>query len=81
MRLNKKEYEADLIEFKKTGVRHNRIEYNTPLDKDGKCSFFLYWFADYHPGDPGGEYRIAERCQVFYANPLDHGFPIPPKQI
>jgi len=25
-----------------------------------------YWWSDYHPGDPRGEHRTAERGQVFF---------------
>jgi hypothetical protein len=54
-----------------------RIEYHTLPDKYNKCAFTLYWMADYHPGHPDGEYRTAERGQVFYADPREHGFPLP----
>jgi len=54
-----------------------RIEYLTESDDKGRCMFFLYWMANYHPGHPDGEYRVAERGQVFYADPMKYGFPRP----
>jgi hypothetical protein len=54
-----------------------RIEYITPSDDKGRCRFWLYWWADYHPGDKYGEYRHGERCQIFFADPVTHGFPRP----
>lgn len=55
---------------------YTRIEYHSALDAWGKCTFTLYWMADYHPGDPAGEHRRAERGQVFHADPEDYGFPM-----
>ena len=34
-------------------------------DKDEKYLFTLYWWADYHPGHPDGEHRLAIRGQVY----------------
>lgn len=51
-----------------------RIVYHTKSDGLGKCHFTLFWYANYHPGHPDGEYRHAERGQCFYANPEDYGF-------
>ena len=53
-----------------------RIEYySKPNPKDGnRCHFALFWMADYHPGHPDGEHRVAERGQHFYADPVEHGF-------
>lgn len=60
-----------------TELFKNKIVYHSLPDKDGRCRFTLSWLADYHPGHPLGEHRIAERAQGFFANPLDHGFPMP----
>lgn len=46
-----------------------RIEYRSAPDERGRRSFTLYWTADFHPGDPRGENRTAERAQSFFANP------------
>jgi|SanBayMetagenome_1026888.scaffolds.fasta_scaffold13953_2 hypothetical protein len=47
-----------------------RVEYHDKEpDKYGRRSFMLYWMADYHPGDPQGEYRRAERGQVHVSIP------------
>jgi len=54
-----------------------RIEYHSKSDEHGRCSFSLHWLADYHPGDPAGENRIAERGQYFFADPRQHGHPRP----
>ena len=54
-----------------------RIEYDSGSDKDGRCSFTLYWMADYHPGHPQGEHRRAERGQVFHGDPRAYGYPRP----
>lgn len=51
----------------------SRIEYNSKSDERGRCSFTLYRWANYHPGDPEGEYRKAERAQCYHADPRDHG--------
>jgi len=54
-----------------------RIEYQSATDKLGRCKFTLFWMANYHPGDPAGEHRLAERAQVFFADPREYGFPLP----
>lgn len=54
-----------------------RIEYASGSDKDGKCRFTLFWMADYHPGHPKGENRLAERGQAFHADPRSYGYPRP----
>lgn len=54
-----------------------RIEYQSDSDALGRCRFTLFWMSDYHPGDPAGEHRTAERAQVFFANPTDYGFKHP----
>jgi len=60
------------------GSVNPRIEYNTNKSDDlGRCRFTLFWWADYHPGDPRGEYRHAERAQCFFADPRSYGFPRP----
>jgi len=47
-----------------------RIEYHDAgPDEQGRRRFTLFWMADYHPGHPLGEYRTAERGQVFWAKP------------
>jgi rRNA maturation protein Nop10 len=35
-------------------------------DEYGRYRYTLHWLASYHPGDPAGEYRIAERGQCFH---------------
>jgi len=50
-----------------------RIEYRGKTDDKGRCSFTLYWMSDFHPGDPKGEHRTAERGQNFFADPRNHG--------
>ena len=56
---------------------YTRIEYHGKTDSYGKCSFTLYWMADYHPGHPDGESGWRERGQCFHADPRDYGFPLP----
>ncbi len=46
-----------------------RIEYHSEPDTQGRRHYTVYWLSDYHPGDPRGEYRVAERGQVFFAKP------------
>ena len=53
------------------------IRYHSSSDEMGRCRFSLRWMADYHPGDPRGEHRRAERGQYFFADPRNHGFPRP----
>ncbi len=55
----------------------SRIEYHSPTNDRGRCTFTLYWMADYHPGHPDGEYRRAERAQWFRDDPRKHGHPRP----
>lgn len=45
------------------------MEITSKPDDMGRCSFTLFWFADYHPGHPKGEHRHAERAQCFFADP------------
>ena len=33
-------------------------------DSMGWFRYLLHWMADYHPGDPAGEYRRAERREA-----------------
>jgi hypothetical protein len=54
-----------------------RIQYLSKSDNKGRCEFWLFWMADYHPGDPAGEHRLAERGQIYFADPREHGFPRP----
>lgn len=54
-----------------------RIVYHSGPDEQDRCHFTLYWFADYHPGHPAGEYRHAERAQCFHADPRPYGFAMP----
>jgi hypothetical protein len=44
-----------------------RIEIHSGPDSLGRYSYTLFWMADYHPGHPDGEHRIAERGQCFFA--------------
>lgn len=60
--------------------KFTRIKYRSKSDSLGRCSFTLFWMADYHPGDPAGENRIAERAQCFFADPREYGFPRPEEQ-
>lgn len=56
------------IEIKaKPGSKYTRIEILDGPDGQGRYTHFRYWMADYHPGDPQGEYRRAERGQIFFA--------------
>jgi hypothetical protein len=49
-----------------------RMEIYSGPDRDGKCHFALFWMADYHPGHPQGEHRIAERSQHLRADPAPY---------
>lgn len=49
-----------------------RIEIHSGPDRLGRYSYTLYWIATYHPGDPKGEHRVAERGQSFHG-PLPDG--------
>ena len=42
-----------------------RIEIISGPDDLGRYVHFRFWMADYHPGHPDGEHRLAERGQVF----------------
>jgi hypothetical protein len=44
-----------------------RMEILEGPDREGKYHYALLWMADYHPGHPLGENRIAERAQHFRA--------------
>lgn len=52
--------------------RPHRIEVHTKPDSRGRQQFSKFWMADYHPGHPKGEHRIAERGQVFFRELTDH---------
>ncbi len=42
-----------------------------------RLHIWAYWLADYHPGHPDGEHRIAERGQFFvvYEDEADRRWP------
>lgn len=44
-------------------VRHSAF------DEQGRCSYSLFWMADYYPGHPKGENRVHERGQCFFGVP------------
>lgn len=44
-----------------------RIEVHSGPDEQGRYVYTLFWMADYHPGHPLGEHRLAERAQIFKA--------------
>lgn len=44
-----------------------RIEIIDGPDRLGRYIYWLFWMANYHPGDPDGEYQWAERGQLFHA--------------
>jgi len=47
----------------------HRIEYHDAgPDDHGRRRFTVFWMADYHPGDPRGEYRTAERGQEYWSD-------------
>ena len=46
-----------------------RLELYSGPDERGRYHFALFWMADYHPGHPDGEYRLAERGQHFFGTP------------
>ena len=52
---------------------YTRIEIHSGPDRQGRYFHTRFWMADYHPGHPDGEYRRAERAQVFNA-PLPAGW-------
>lgn len=49
-----------------------RAEITEGPDSDGKYLFWIFWMDNYHPGHPKGEYRLAERGQLFKSNPLKY---------
>ncbi len=55
-------------------VSYTRVEVHSGPDSRGRYVHTRFWMADYHPGHPGGEHRMAERAQVFNA-PLPSGVP------
>jgi len=50
-----------------------RIEVYEGPDRWGHYHYAIFWWADYHPGHPEGEHRLAERGQHFRGNPDRHG--------
>ncbi len=53
------------------------IEYhNTNVDAN-KHFFTLFWFTNYIPGHPDGEYKFHWRAQEFVTSPKKYGFKIP----
>ena len=59
----------------------DHIEYLSPVDSRGRCTFMMYWWAPYHPGHPTREYGWGLRGQVFRADPHEYGFPLPEETI
>ena len=53
----------------------HRGEIHSGPNRFGEYCFTLFWWADYHPGHPLGEYRHAERGQVFLADPKTYDHP------
>jgi hypothetical protein len=50
-----------------TTTNATRTVIHSGPDDRGRYLYTLLWTADYHPGHPLGENRIAERGQVFFA--------------
>lgn len=48
---------------------YRRLELYDGPDRHGRYHYALFWLADYHPGHPAGEDRIAERGQHFFGVP------------
>ena len=48
-------------------IGDKRIEILSGPNSHGDYAYIFFWVTDYHPGDSKGEYRIAERAQVFVA--------------
>jgi hypothetical protein len=48
-------------------MSRDRIAVHRGPDERGRYVYTRFWIADYHPGHPDGEYRRAERGQVFHA--------------
>ncbi len=46
-------------------IKFHRGEIYKGPDNQGRYHFALFWWADYHPGDPQGEYGRRERGQHF----------------
>jgi hypothetical protein len=46
----------------------HRIEIYEGPNKNGYYHIAEFWMADYHPGHPLGEHRVAERGQHFLTN-------------
>ena len=44
-----------------------RIEVTSGPDDKGRCHYTLFWWADYTPGHPEGEYVRRERAQCFFS--------------
>jgi len=44
----------------------SRVEIHSGPDSLGRYQYTLFRMASYHPGDPAGEYRVAERAQEFF---------------
>lgn len=59
--------------------RVSYIEYYNINVEPHQHSFCLYWFTDYIPGHPDGEYKFHYRAQGFRCDPRKHGFNIPEK--
>jgi hypothetical protein len=59
-------------EFGRKKKRKTRGEVHAGPDRFGAYTYSLHWLADYHPGDPAGEHRTAERGQYFYGDPAQH---------
>jgi hypothetical protein len=59
-----------------------RIEYEpgAKSDSQGRCHFTLFWWAQYHPGHPEGEFGQRERAQCYFADPQTYGFLRPEEQ-
>lgn len=49
-----------------------RVVVHSGPDVHRRYVYTVRWMSNYHPGDPRGEYRKAERGQVFHA-PLPEG--------
>lgn len=47
------------------------LSYLSVTDRHGRCRYLVTWWADYHPGDPDGEYRHAQRGQISFGIPPD----------
>jgi len=55
--------------FKDTRLGRMRGELESGPDDRGRYHYTLSWWADYHPGHPDGENRMAERSQHFFGIP------------